>query len=127
MTALDGVRVLDLTHYIAGPYCTRLLADFGADVIKIERPGVGDPARHLGPFFDDIPDLEGSALFLHLNTNKRSLTLNLKSAEGQAIVRRLIPTVQIVVENFRPGVIDNLGLGYQALRVLNPSVVLTSV
>src|SRR5712692_7389442 len=110
--ALDDVLVLDLTHYIAGPYCTKLLADFGADVIKIERPAAGDPARHMGPFFHNIPHPEGSALFLHLNTNKQSLTLNLKSAEGQAIVRRLIPRVQIVVENFRPGVLAELGLSY---------------
>lgn len=126
-TALDGVRVLDLTHHVAGPYCTKLLADFGADVIKIERPPAGDPARRSGPFFHDVPDPEGSALFLHLNTNKQSLTLNLKSAEGQRIVRRLVLQVQIVVENFRPGVLAALGLDYQTLAELNPSTVVTSI
>ena len=125
--ALDGVRVLDLTHYIAGPYCTKLLADFGAEVIKIERPPAGDPARHIGPFFHDLPHPEGGALFLHLNTNKQSLTLNLKSAEGRAIIRRLIPMVDIVVENFRPGVLAELGLDYVTLAALNPRVVLTSI
>lgn len=125
--ALDGIRVLDLTHFIAGPYCTKLLADFGAEVIKIERPPAGDPTRHLGPFFQDIPNAEGSALFLHLNTNKQSLMLNLKSAEGRTIIRRLIPTVDIVVENFRPGVLADLGLDYETLRALNPSIVLTSI
>lgn len=125
--ALDGVRVLDLTHYVAGPYCTKLLADFGAEVLKIERPPAGDPARHIGPFFHDVPHLEGSALFLHLNTNKLSLTLNLKPAEGQRIVRRLVPEADIVVENFRPGVLAALGLDYGTLAALNPGLVLTSV
>ncbi len=127
LTPLDGVRVLDLTHHIAGPYCTKLLADFGADIIKIERPPAGDPARRIGPFFHDEPSLESSALFLHLNTNKRSLTLNLKSSEGGAIVRRLLRQVDIVVENFRPGVLADLGLDYDALKSINPSVVLTSI
>jgi crotonobetainyl-CoA:carnitine CoA-transferase CaiB-like acyl-CoA transferase len=125
--ALDGVRVLDLTHHIAGPYCTKLLADFGAEVIKIERPRAGDPARSIGPFFHDLPHSEGSALFLHLNTNKQSLMLNLKSAEGQVIVRRLLETVDIVVENFRPGVLARLGLDFDTVRTLNPQIVLTSI
>jgi crotonobetainyl-CoA:carnitine CoA-transferase CaiB-like acyl-CoA transferase len=127
LTPLDGVRILDLTQYIAGPYCTKLLADFGAEVVKIERPPAGDPCRRLGPFYRDTPGLERSALFLHLNTNKQSLTLNLKSAEGRQIVLRLLPEADVVVENFRPGVLDRLGLGYQALRALNPAIVLTSI
>jgi crotonobetainyl-CoA:carnitine CoA-transferase CaiB-like acyl-CoA transferase len=126
-TALEGVRILDFTHHIAGPYCTKLLADYGADVIKIERPPAGDPARLAGPFFRDEPHLEGSALFLHLNTNKQSVTLNLKSALGRAIALRLAAEVDIVVENFRPGVLDRLGLGYEALRAVNPDVILTSI
>ncbi|MGI8553657.1 MAG: CaiB/BaiF CoA transferase family protein [Dehalococcoidia bacterium] len=125
--ALEGLRVLDLTHAVAGPYCTKLLADFGAAVMKVERPPVGDLARRSGPFFHDLPHPEGSALFLHLNTNKQSVTLNLKSAEGQAIVRRLIPTVDIVVENFRPGVLAAFGLDYASLVALNPHLVLTSI
>ncbi|MCH8206379.1 MAG: CoA transferase [Chloroflexi bacterium] len=88
-SALDGVRVLDLTHHIAGPYCTKLLADFGADVVKIERPGSGDPARGKGPFFHDQDDGEKSLLFLYLNTNKRSVTVDLKSEPGKEIVRKL--------------------------------------
>ena len=83
--ALEGVKVIDLTHQIAGPYCTKLLADFGADVIKVERPG-GDPARRMPPFFHDETDADKSLLFLYLNTNKRGITLNLKSLqEGPAI------------------------------------------
>jgi crotonobetainyl-CoA:carnitine CoA-transferase CaiB-like acyl-CoA transferase len=125
--ALDGVRVLDLTHYIAGPYCTKLLAGYGADVIKIEPPPSGDPARRMGPFWHDRPSLESSALFLHLNTDKRSLTLNLKSAEGAAIARRLAAESDIVVENFRPGVLHDLALGYEALRDLSPGIVVASI
>lgn len=126
-TALEGVRILDLTHHIAGPYCTKLLADYGADVIKIERPPSGDPARREGPFFRDEPHLEGSALFLHLNTNKQSVTLDLKSALGRAIALQLAAKVDLVVENFRPGVIADLGLDYDALRAVNPNVILTSI
>lgn len=125
--ALDGVRVLDLTHYVAGPFCTKLLADYGADVLKVERPPAGDPARSIGPFCKDLPHLEGSALFLHLNTNKRSVTLNLKSSEGREIVGRLVRDVDLVVENFRPGVLDRLGLGYESLRAINPRIILTSI
>ena len=82
---LAGVRVIDFSHYITGPYCTKLFADYGADVIKIERPDGGDPARNIQPFFHDKPHLEGSGLFLHLNTNKRSVTLNLKTEAGRKI------------------------------------------
>ena len=80
--ALSDLRVLDFTHYIAGPYTTKLLADYGADVLKVERPEIGDGARRLGPFPDDVPHIEKSGTFLHLNTNKRSITLNLKSPAG---------------------------------------------
>ena len=80
--ALSDIRVLDFTHYISGPYCTKLMADYGAEVLKVERPDGGDMARRSGPFPDDNPHHEKSGLFLHLNTNKRGITLNLKSAEG---------------------------------------------
>ena len=85
---LDDVRVLDLTHYTAGPFCTRILGDYGADVVKIERPGRGDPARSLPPFHEDQPGLERSGLFLFLNTNKRSVTVDLRTEQGQALVLR---------------------------------------
>ncbi len=125
--ALEGVRVLDLTHHIAGPWCTKLLADYGADVIKIERPGSGDPTRSIGPFYHDDPHLEKSGLFLHLNTNKRSVTLDLKRPTGQDIARRLAQNVDIVVESFSPGVMADLGLDYPILEKLNPRVVVTSI
>ena len=118
MEALSNVRVLDFTHYVAGPYCTKLLADYGADVLKVERPGAGDPARRLGPFPGDVPHPERSGLFLHLNTNKRSVTLNLKSREGAAIARRLCESAHLVVESFRPGVMEQAGAGLRgACRV----------
>ena len=87
--ALDGVRVLDFTHHVAGPYCTKLLADFGADVVKVERPGGGDAARGMGPFAHDEPHQEMSLPFLYLNTSKRGVTLNLKSRMGRDIALRL--------------------------------------
>ena len=108
-TALADLRVLDLSHYIAGPYCTKLLADYGADVIKIERPDGGDPARRYGPFPHDEPHPEKSALFLHLNTNKRGITLNLKNLQ-QELFTELVRQVDVVVENFHPRVMPGLGL-----------------
>ena len=109
---MDGVRVLDLTHHIAGPYCTKLLADFGADVVKIERPGSGDPARRMQPFFHDQADGERSLPFLYLNTNKRSVTVDLKSGPGKEIVRKLARESDLLVESFSPRVLPSLGLGY---------------
>ena len=126
-TALGGIRVIDLTHYIAGPYCTKLLADFGADVIKIERPDGGDPARRLGPFLHDDPGIERSGLFLHLNTNKRSVTLNLKSEAGRKILVDLVRDADIVVESFAPGFLGSLKLDYEALQAINPRLVMTSL
>lgn len=125
--ALDDLLVLDLTHYIAGPYCTKRLADFGARVIKIERPDSGDAARRLGPFPHDIPHPEKSGLFLHLNTNKESITLNLKTLRGRQILCRLVAQADIVVENFHPRVLPALGLDYPVLRKLNPHLVMTSI
>ena len=125
--ALSDVKVLDLTWHIAGPYCTKLLADYGADVIKVERPGEGDPARSMGPFFRDDPHPEKSGLFLHLNTNKRSITLNLKSETGKKIFRELARDVDILVESFRPHVMPRLGLSYEELEKINPKLVMTSI
>lgn len=124
--ALAGVKVIDLTHHIAGPYATKLLADFGADVLKIERPG-GDPARRLPPFHHDDPHHEKSLPFLYLNTNKRSITLNLKSEEGRGILLELLSDADAVVENFSPRVMPALGLDYETLREHNPRLVLASV
>ena len=124
---LDGMRILDFTHLVAGPMCTKLLADYGADVIKIERPGSGDPARLMPPFAGDVPHPERSGLFLHLNTNKRSLTLNLKDPTGQRIVQELVSQADAVVESFAPGTLERMGLGFDALRAVNPRIVVTSI
>jgi crotonobetainyl-CoA:carnitine CoA-transferase CaiB-like acyl-CoA transferase len=124
---LSDVKVLDLSRYIAGPYCTKLLADYGADVIKVERPGSGDPARTMGPFQGDDPDPEKSGLFLYLNTNKRSITLNLKTETGKKLFMELAKDADILVESFRPGVMERLGLGYQALEKVNPKLVMASI
>lgn len=125
--ALSGLLVLDLSENISGPYCTKLLADYGADVIKVEKPGVGDASRRAGPFPHDQPHPEKSGLFLFLNTNKQSITLNLETEDGVAIFRRLVEDADIVVENFGPGALASLGLDYQALADLNPALIMTSI
>ena len=124
-TALGDIRVLDLTAEL-GAYCTKLLADLGADVIKIEPPG-GDPARSVGPFYHDEPDREKSLSFLNLNTNKRSVTLDLNDPAGREALRRLVPTADVVVESFPPNYLDGLDLGYEGLRALRPEIILTSI
>lgn len=125
--ALSGVKVLDLTHHIAGPYGTKLLADYGADVIKVEKPVVGDIAHRMGPFFKDDPHPEKSGLFLHLNTNKKSITLNLKSETGTKIFKDLVKQADVVMENFEPRVMPSLGLSYEELAKINPRLVMTSL
>ena len=125
--ALSDLKVLDLTHYIAGPFCTKLLADFGADVIKVERPGSGDGARHAAPFLEDIPHPEKSGLFLYLNNNKRGITLNLKNRSGVRIFKELTSWADVMVENFRPSVMPRLGLSYETLEQINPRLVMTSI
>ena len=108
--APSDLRVLDLTHHIARPYCTKLRADFGIDVIKVKRPDGRDPVHRYGPFPHDAPHPKKSTLFLHLNTNKRGLTLNLKTAAGKDLFKALIQEVDNLVENFSPRVIPSLGL-----------------
>jgi len=125
--ALSDVKVLDLTHYVAGPYCTKLLADYGAEVVKVERPLVGDGARRMGPFHGDDPHPEKSGLFLHLNTNKKGITLNLKCRGGIRIFKELVRDSDILVESFTPRVMPGLGLDYRVLEDINPGLVKTSV
>ena len=122
-STLSGMVVLDLTQIMAGPYCTMVLADMGADVIKVERPNGGDDQRRMGPPF--IKDW--SAGFLALNRNKRSLVLDLRSENGQGVFKRLVQDVDAVVENFRPGVMDRLGLGYETLAAIKPSLIYCSI
>lgn len=115
---LSGVKVLDLTRVLAGPYCCMMLADMGAEVIKIEVPVRGDDSRRYPPFIKDT-----SGRYLNLNRNKRGITLNLKSEEGKKIFLKLVKNCDIVVENFRPGVMERLGLGYSELKKVNPAIV----
>ena len=122
--ALEGIRVIDFTHDQAGPSCTQMLAWLGADVIKIERPPHGDRARRLWNM--DNPNLD-SFFFLLLNSNKRSTVINLRTEEGKEIARRLIKNADIVAENLGPGVMERLGLGYEAVKTLNPRVIYASV
>ena len=124
---LSDMKVLDLTHYIAGPYCTRILADYGAEVIKVERPGEGDGARKMGPFLGDEPHPEKSGLFFHLNENKKGITLNLKRATGIKIFKELLRDADILVESFAPRVMPSLGLDYGTLEKIKPSLVVTSI
>jgi crotonobetainyl-CoA:carnitine CoA-transferase CaiB-like acyl-CoA transferase len=123
MSPLDGITVLDLTRVLSGPYCTMLLADMGARVIKIEQPGRGDDTRAWGP-----PFLEGeSAYFLSINRNKQSVTLDFKHAEGRAVLDRLIAKSDVVVENFRPGTLTKLGFDYKTLAPTHPRLVYCSI
>ncbi len=123
---LAGLRVLELATEVAGPFAAKLLADFGAEVIKVEPPE-GDSARDHGPFPDDQPDLEQSALFLHLNGNKRGITADLTTEPGRRLVRRLADTADVIIESFAPGRLDSLGLGYDELSTRNGKLVLCSV
>jgi crotonobetainyl-CoA:carnitine CoA-transferase CaiB-like acyl-CoA transferase len=124
---LDGVRVLDLTHVLAGPYCTMLLADLGADVVKLERPGTGEAARARGPAGRTEDGRAIPTGFLGPNRNKRSLTLDLKHPRAKEVLARLAPRFDLVVENMSAGTLDKLGLGYGFFREANPAIVLVSI
>ncbi len=125
--ALEGIRVLDLTQGVSGPYCTKLLGCFGAEVIKIEDPSQGDSSRRMGPFFQHLPDQETSATYLYLNTNKKSVTLNLNTHSGVETLKKLLPEIDVVVENSQPGIVASMGLGYPVIQAINPSIVMASV
>jgi len=130
VAALEDIRIVDITRAMAGPYCTMMLGDFGADVIKVERPGSGDESRGWGPPF--VGEASGpypgqSAYFLSANRNKRSLTINLKSPRGQEIIRELVGVSDVLIENFRTGVLDKMGLGADELRGLNPRLIYCSI
>src|SRR5450631_2696976 len=121
--ALDGVRILDFTHVQSGPTCTQLLAWFGADVIKVERPGVGDITRGQ---LRDVPNVD-SLYFTMLNHNKRSVTLDTKNPKGKAVLERLIKTCDVLVENFAPGALDRMGFTWEKIQQLNPKMIVASV
>jgi alpha-methylacyl-CoA racemase len=124
---LEGIRVLDLTRLLPGGFCSLLLADFGADVVKVEDTGAGDYIRSWPPFHDGVEDSAKSALFLALNRGKRSIRLNLKSDAGREAFLRAAREADVVLESFRPGVLDRLGVGYEALRAVNPTIVYCAI
>ncbi|MBK5287414.1 MAG: CoA transferase, partial [Acidimicrobiia bacterium] len=119
---MDGIRVLDISIALTGPYAAALLADQGAAVIKVERPGIGDIARFVGVAVNGM-----SSLFLVCNRGKRSIAVDVQTPEGVAIVKRLAADADVVIQNFRPGVMDRLGLGYDDVRAVNPDVVYASL
>lgn len=120
--ALQGIRILDLTRVLAGPYCSMIFADMGAEVIKLEIPGRGDDSRKY------VPQVNGeSSYYMNLNRNKKGITLNLKSEEGKEIFKELVKNVDILIENFRPGTMEKMGLGYDALKEINPALIYGAV
>jgi len=120
---LEGIKILDLTRYLAGPYCSMILGDLGAEIVKIERPGTGDGSRQWGP-----PFIHGeSAYFLSINRNKKSVTINLRTKRGCEIVRRMASTYDVLIENYRPGIVEKLGLDYETLSSINPQLIYCSI
>ncbi|MHA2290310.1 MAG: CaiB/BaiF CoA transferase family protein, partial [Promethearchaeota archaeon] len=120
---LESIIVLDFSRALAGPYCTMMLADMGAEIIKVEMPGRGDDSRSWGP-----PFVEGeSTYFMSVNRNKKSITLNLKNEKSKEIVQKLIKKADVIVENFRPGTMEKLGLGYESVVKLNPKIIFASI
>jgi alpha-methylacyl-CoA racemase len=120
---LEGVRVLDLSRLLPGPFCSLLLADFGADVLKVEDTGMGDYLRWSPPMVEGVEESAASAMFLALNRNKRSVRVNLKDARGREVLFALVRASDVVLESFRPGVLDRLGCGYETLKEVNPAIV----
>lgn len=123
MKPLDGVKVLDIATYIAAPYCATIMAEFGAEVIKVEMPGVGDPCRRLGT----VTETGDTLVWLSEARNKKSITLNLKSAKGQTILKSLVAETDVLCENFRPGTLEGWNLGWETLRARNPKLVMLRV
>ena len=125
--ALADLKVVELGNMVSAPFCAKLLASLGAEVIKVEKPGAGDEARRRGPFLEDNPHPEGSGLFLYLNTDKLGITLNLETPTGRSIFEALIKDADILVENNRPRQTERLGLNYERLKGINPRLIMTSI
>ncbi len=126
-SAFGNYHIIDLSQGVPGGFCTKYFADYGADVIKVEPPGIGDVARRTGPFFQDDPHPEKSLLFFYLNCNKQSVTLNLQTSSGREMLCRLLEKADAMVESYAPGHLAGLGLGYEQLKQLNPRLVVTSI
>jgi CoA:oxalate CoA-transferase len=125
--ALEGMQIIEFCNMVSGPYCSKLLADMGADVLKIEPPLTGDDSRRRGPFPEDIPHLEKSGLFLYLNSNKKGLTLDPKKPEGTEILKKLIEKTDVLIEDRLPDEMETLGLDYEKLKTLNPGLIMVSI
>ena len=123
----DGLKVVEWGNLVSAPYCAKLFADLGAEVMKIERPDIGDEARQHGPFPEDIPNQEKSGLFLSLNTNKLGITLNLESEKGKDILKRLLKDADVFVENNPPQLMVELGFDYNSLSGINPRLIMASI
>jgi len=124
---LEGLRVLDLTRLLPGGFCTLMLADFGADVLKVEDTGMGDYVRWAPPYYEGAEESARSALYLALNRGKRSIRVNLKEEHGREVLLRLAREHDVLLESFRPGVLDRLGVGYERLREENPGLVYCAI
>ena len=128
---LEGIRVIDLTRILAGPFSTMLMADMGADIIKVEQPGTGDPARGNGPFLSpdgaESSEQQFSTYFMSINRGKRSIAIDLSKPKGREVLLKLAETADVLIENFRPGTMQKLGLDYEAVKVRNPRIVMCSV
>jgi CoA:oxalate CoA-transferase len=127
MGPLKGVKILEFCTTISGAYCTKLMADLGAEVIKIEAPGIGDAARRKPPFPDDKPDPEKSGLFIYINTSKYGITLDPSKPEGKKIFHDLVKDVDILIEDHQPGEMEKMGLGYDDLKKINPKLIMTAI
>jgi len=124
---LEGVRILDLSHVVAGPFSSMLLADSGAEVIKIEKPNEGEYGRRIGPFISNEEGEETAACFLRMNRNKKSVTIDLKNPEGKSLFLELVKKSDVIIENFRPGTMEKLGLEYEKLKYVNPRIIMASI
>ncbi len=125
--SLEGVRVIEYSSGVSGPYCAKIMADLGAQVLKIESPRVGDETRYMGPFAGDDPHPEKSGFFLYLNTNKRGLTLDPGKPEGKDIFEKLVKNADVLIEDGPPGYMEGLALGYEDLKKINPGLIVTSI
>jgi crotonobetainyl-CoA:carnitine CoA-transferase CaiB-like acyl-CoA transferase len=126
-SALSGIKVLEFSEFISGPYCGKMLSNMGAEVLKLEKPGFGDRSRSYGPFPEDLPHPEKSGLFLFLNTNKSSVTLNLETATGLKIFKELLGWADVLIEDHLPKELVRLGLSYRVIHKINPSLIMTSI
>jgi crotonobetainyl-CoA:carnitine CoA-transferase CaiB-like acyl-CoA transferase len=125
--ALSDLRVVEYAEMVSGPMCGKMFADLGAEVIKVEQPGLGDEARGHPPYPGDVPHSEKSGFFIYLNTSKKSVTLDPATSRGVEVFKRLIADADVLIENHRPGYLDSIGLGYETLHALNPRLVVTSI